>query len=135
MGAWSLDAFGNDDACDWAAELDGAKDLTPIKTAIDAVIEAGEEYLEAPDATAAIAAIEVLARVMGRWGVRDSYTEDVDRWAESVGVKPSPKLIASAASALDRILGDQSELNELWRDSDEYDAWVASVKELKSRIA
>jgi hypothetical protein len=27
MGAWSHESFGNDDACDWAAQLDASGDI------------------------------------------------------------------------------------------------------------
>lgn len=134
MGAWSVDAHGNDDAVDWAYELEEAEDLTPVEAAIQAVLSVGEDYLEAPEATIALAAIEVLARLTGNWGERNSYTETIDKWVEQATAVPTREILLDAQSAIDRILGENSELRELWEDSDDYDAWVQSVQSLRSRV-
>ncbi len=134
MGAWSVDAYGNDDAADWAYELEEAEDLTPVEEAIQAVLSVGEEYLEAPEATVALAAIEVLARLAGNWGERNSYTETIDKWVEQTTAVPTPEILDNARSAIDRILGENSELRELWEDSGDYEAWVQSVQSLRSRV-
>ncbi len=134
MGTWSVDAFGNDEAADWAYELEDALDLRPIHEAIAAVVNAGDEYLEAPEASIALAAIEVLARLGGKPGEHNAYTEVADKWIAETQIKPSIELIDAAQAAITRILADKSELHELWRDSDEYDDWVSSVNNLLARI-
>jgi hypothetical protein len=134
MGTWSIDAFGNDDAADWAHELEEAEDLGPIEEAIDAVLSVGDEYLEAPEASIALAAAEVLARLCGNSGERNSYTEAVDKWVENSQLKPSVELLDKAQAAIARILAENSELKELWEDTDEYDAWQASVDSLRTRV-
>lgn len=63
MGAWDIDAFGNDAACDWAYELEKAKDLSLIDSTLSKVIRTGNGYLESPDSCQALAAAEVLARL------------------------------------------------------------------------
>lgn len=134
MGTWSVDAFGNDDAADWAFELEESEDLAPIEQAIATVLEAGDEYIEAPDAAVALAAIEALARLMGKPGERTAYTENVDKWVASADVEPSADLVDQALAAIARILGDNSELRELWEESEDFDAWIASVSELRDRL-
>jgi hypothetical protein len=134
MGTWSVDAFGNDDAADWVHELEEAEDLGPIQEAIDAVLSVGDEYLEAPEASIALAAAEVLARLCGNPGEKNSYTEVADRWVEGAQVKPTVELLDKAQAAIARILAENSELKELWEDSDEYDAWQASVDNLRARV-
>jgi len=134
MGAWGTDSFGNDDACDWAYGLEEADDLSVIEKAIDAVLETGAEYVEAPTAAEALVAIEVIARLQGNWGERGSYSENVDEWVEKHELQPSPSLAQKAHRAIERILAESSELNELWQESEEYEAWVASVTELKGRV-
>ena len=47
-------------------------------------------------ACAAIAAAEVIARLLGNWGERNSYTETVDAWVERVRLRPSPELVERA---------------------------------------
>lgn len=134
MGAWSHESFGNDYACDWAFELAGTNDLNLVESALDTVLAVGEEYLEEPKSSQAIAAAEVIARLLGNFGTRDSYSELVDRWVTKVKLAPSPALILKAQVAIDRILREPSELLEAWNDGDEDSMWVDAVKELKARI-
>src|SRR5687767_1933227 len=134
MGAWAVDAFGNDDACDWAYGLEEVEDLSLVEAALDAVTSSAGEYLDAGTASEALAAIEVIARLQGHWGERSAYSENVDDWVEKTGLEPSDELAQKAHQAIDRILADESELKELWQDGDDYDAWVASVEELRGRV-
>jgi hypothetical protein len=67
MGAWGVLAFDNDDAADWAYDFAEADDLSLVESAFDTVAEA-EDYLEAPEASNALAACEVLARLNGKAG-------------------------------------------------------------------
>jgi hypothetical protein len=135
MGCWAIDAFGNDDAADWAYGLEERSDLSLVESTLDKVLAVGNgEYLEAPYATEALAAIEVVARLQGHWGERNAYTETVDNWVEKTKLKPSKALVQKAHQAIERILSEQSELRELWQDTEEFDAWRASVEDLKARV-
>lgn len=134
MGAWSHEPFGNDTACDWAYELEGQRDFSHVARTIQAVLDNGAEYLEDSPATEAVAAAEVLARSLGRGTQNDTYTEDVDDWLATVDAKPSPELLRLADKALTRILGPESELRELWEESQEFDAWKASIETLQAAL-
>ncbi|MBW4463314.1 MAG: DUF4259 domain-containing protein [Nodosilinea sp. WJT8-NPBG4] len=133
MGTWSMDAFGNDDAADWAFELAESNDLSLVEAAIDGAL-AENDYLDAPDAAIALAAIEVIARLNGNWGDRNAYTEPVDAWVAQANVQMEPELLVWARAAIDRILSADSEMLELWQDSGDYEAWLESVENLRSRI-
>ena len=52
--------------------------------------------------------------------------------ARSIVVPPSLQKRASAA--IDRILGDESELRDLWEEGSEGAAWRAAVEDLRRRI-
>src|SRR5207302_5926895 len=80
MGAWDHTTFGNDDACDWGGDLRSHEDLSFIEETLDTVVATGDEYLEAPESSQAIAAAEVVGRLQGHFGIRNAYTESVDRW-------------------------------------------------------
>ena len=134
MGTWAVDSFGNDDACDWTYELEKVNDLSPVEEALNAVLNSGEEGVEASEATEAIAAIEVIARLQGNWGKRSAYSESLDNWVEANKIQPSTALAQKAHLAIDLILAENSELKELWQDSEEYTDWLAAVTELKNRI-
>lgn len=133
MGAWSHEPFGNDDASDWVYRLEYVEDLSVIESAIDSSLEA-DDYLEAPEASEAIAAIEVLAKLLGKGTQSDSYTEGVDKWVKSVSIKPDKALLEKANQALLRILGENSELRELW-DEAGGDEWVSSISSLQIAIS
>lgn len=133
MGAWSHEPFGNDDANDWAYGLEDVTDLSLIETTLDRVLEA-EEYLEAPEASEAVAAVEVLAKLLRKGTQSDAYTEKVDEWIKSVSVQPGADILTKANRALERILGENSELRELWEEGGDQD-WRHSIALLQTAIS
>jgi len=134
VGTWSHEPFGNDSANDWAYDLDGQTDFSLVAQAVQAVLDNGNDYLDADVAVEAVAAAEVLAKALGRGTQADAYTEKVDAWLESIAVKPSPDLLSKAQAALTRIVGPDSELRELWEDSDDFESWQSSVRALRSAV-
>ncbi|MGH1379210.1 MAG: DUF4259 domain-containing protein [Alphaproteobacteria bacterium] len=128
MGAWSHEPFGNDTACDWAYELKETTDLSLIEDAIETAAQSSG-YLEAYEAEEAIAAIEVMAKLLGRGTQSDAYTEAVDQWILNTKEKPSDALIYKATSAINCILSENSELADLWEGKEE---WINSTNHLKS---
>lgn len=135
MGTWSCEPFGNDTANDWAYGLEDRRDFSLVEEAIRAVLDTGDEYLESDLAVEAIAAVEVLAKALGRGTQSDAYTEKVDAWLHTVSAPPSEALLADARRALDRILGPDSELNELWEESDEHAEWLEAVRAQQAALA
>jgi hypothetical protein len=133
MGAWSHEPFGNDDANDWAYELEEADDLSYVEAALDAVLDA-EGYVEAPEASCAVAAVEVLAKLLGKGTQSDAYTEKVDEWVKNVRAKPSSPLLEKARLALARVRGEESELKELWHEGDAAE-WEASLDALQAAVS
>ena len=132
MGAWSHQPFGNDDALDWVDGLEGTKDLKPIEEALDRVLKT-DGYLEAPEASQAVAAIEVIAKLLGRGTQTDSYAKAADEWVKSVALKPTPALLGKAQKALQLVLGPESELRELWQESDGSE-WQSSINALQAAV-
>lgn len=133
MGAWGLDAFANDDGCDWTAELEEADDLAPVEQAF-ADLEAEDDYLDLSFAYRALAACETLARLRGRPGYTNAYTEPVDKWVAAHPQQPSDELIQRGSAAIDRVLGENSEARGLWEDAGRLDDWKASVEDLRTRM-
>jgi hypothetical protein len=131
MGAWGADTFDNDTACDWSYQLKQSNDLALVVSAIAAVLDAGDEYIESDAACEALAACEVIARLKGNWGVQNPYTEPVDNWVKAHPLKPAADLVACANDAIDRILAENSELPELWDGSE---GWGAAVEDLRRRV-
>jgi hypothetical protein len=131
MGAWSHEPFGNDTANNWAYALEGQPDLHLVGRAIQQVLDVGDDYLDADIAVEAISAAEVLAKVLGHGRQSDAYTAKVDSWVKSLEVIPIPELLSKTRMALARILGPDSELRELWEESDDFSKWQASIKALQ----
>lgn len=131
MGAWSHEPFGNDDALDWVYQLEDVKDESVLARVFNRAIENQDDYLEADDGFVIVAAAEVVAKLLGKGTQQDGYTEQVDAWVKSVDFQPSADLLAKAQAALDLVLGEESELNELWAEAEDRDNWRSSVEALK----
>jgi hypothetical protein len=131
MGASGYSAFENDDAMDWLAELEGAEDTSILEDAFDAILEADEDYVEIPEASVAIAAAEVVAALLGR--AATLLPEVAMEWIQKQG-EVQFTIIEQARSAVNRVL-DDSELQGVWEDSDNYDNWKTEVNDLLRRLA
>ncbi|KAB8057959.1 DUF4259 domain-containing protein [Janthinobacterium sp. FT14W] len=134
MGTWATDAFGNDYAMDWAQDLHEYKTLELVETTLDNVIDSQEAELEAPFAAEALAALEVIARLLGKPGADDPATAEVDEWVAACKKKVTPPLLEKARLALDRIVAESSELRQLWQDSEHFADWQADVAHLRARV-
>jgi hypothetical protein len=134
MGAWRVGTFDNDTACDWAYDLEKSEDLLAVRRVIGRTPAVADDYLDGDLACETLAACEVIARLRGNWGPRNPYTETVDAWVEPHQVVPEPELVQAAMRAIDRVLDSPSELLELWKESEDFDAWFEAVMELRNRI-
>lgn len=134
MGAWSHEPFGNDTANDWAYGLEETRDLSYIGATLDKILDSGTEYLDSSDAEEAVAAIEVLAKLLDRGTQVDAYTEKVDLWVKKVTTKPDSALRNKAKLVLQRILSEDSELSELWEESDGGAEWKHSMEQLRAAL-
>ena len=130
MGAWGYGSFENDDAGDWVWELEDAKNLDPVLSAIE-TIENGGAYLEAPDCSIAIAAAEVVAAIFGKPSddLPESLHEIVDGLSGSV-----PPTLKSRAGAVVLRIKTESELKELWSESGALDDWETQIDGLLMRL-
>ncbi|MGK5013510.1 DUF4259 domain-containing protein [Janthinobacterium sp. MDB2-8] len=134
MGTWATDAFGNDYAMDWAQDLHEYKTLELVETTLDNVIDSQEAELEAPFAAEALAALEVIARLLGKPGEDDPATAEVDEWVAACKKKVTPPLLEKARLALDKIVAETSELRQLLQDSEHFADWQADVAHLRARV-
>ncbi|MFQ3610756.1 MAG: DUF4259 domain-containing protein [Fimbriimonadales bacterium] len=132
MGAWDVGAFDNDEAIDWVSDLIEQDDPALITGVIQSIVRLGEseEYLEADLCNEAIAAMEVLAALKG--SSAPDFPEEVQEWV-SRHSPPSPDLVKLALQALHFIRTD-SELKELWQETDYFADWNAFLDELENRL-
>jgi hypothetical protein len=132
MGAWGIGVFDNDDAVDWVSKLANADSSDVLSGAIDAVTNA-DEYLETPEGSRLLCACEVIAALNGQPST--NLPDEVRQWVKSHEMLDIAVLIPVALQAIDRVLGEDSELNQLWRESEnEYPMWRETVLSIKGRL-
>lgn len=137
MGFWGVGFFQSDAAADWLAAMEGCEGVSCIEEAIENAIVAGTEGVDADTGCVALAAAEVLCRMLG-CGVPapDDIAGIVDGWA---GPAMAPRADAArlaprAVLAVDRVRGGESELARLWAESVHRAAWRAAVDGLAERL-
>lgn len=130
MGAWGFKTFENDDAGDWAYELEESDDFS----AIEAALSPGElDYLEAPDGSLILAASEVLIALKGT--SREGIPDAVSRWIAAHRGRDSSHLAVRALPMLQRVLAPSSELRELWAENEDlFPLWKADVEDLIAKL-
>jgi hypothetical protein len=133
MGAWGHGSFENDDALDFLGDLFESGDTSLIREVLDNVVTS-TEYVEAPDASQCIAASEVVAAALGRPTPAALRKQGVAAWIARVRPQIDAALAAQTVDALTRILAPNSELRELWEESDEFAEWQAAVVDLRSQL-
>ena len=133
MGAWAEDTFGNDTACDWLGMFLENPGLPTVKSAIETVLNT-DDYLDSDEACDCLAACEVIARLQGKWGLRNAYSETLDKWIEANPTDVPDDLNVAADAAIERILGPDSELLELWDEGGRNENWHQAIDDLRKRI-
>lgn len=131
MGASGTGTFDDDDAMDW---LDSFESDGPgaMKSALTTVAELGrEDYLEAPEASHALAAAELVAAALG--GEDDRLPDGFrPRFAKHIDAINDVDLTKLARKAVLRVLRS-SELKELREDSGD-EEWEEGVRDLLERL-
>ncbi|HWZ44327.1 MAG TPA: DUF4259 domain-containing protein [Candidatus Saccharimonadales bacterium] len=130
MGAWGPGCFENDDASDWADDLEGSSGIGMIKEALKAVEK--NKFPESPDCCIALAAAEVVAAAKGK--PSPDFPEGLKGWLAAQKDR-------SALTALDKVTINvinkvqlKSELKELWEDSSDWLAWSKVLNDLQNRV-
>lgn len=132
MGTWDIGPFDNDTAADFSYRVDeaaAADKATVLLVAFREVTETGDDYLDADLAVEAVAAAAlVAAQCPGGEPVTTSY-------GPKQAIPPLPTALRPrAVAALDRVLGADSELLELWEESDG-EEWKTGVLRLRAVLA
>ncbi|MFE3069924.1 DUF4259 domain-containing protein [Streptomyces sp. NPDC059247] len=131
MGTWDIGPFDNDTAADFSYRVDEAPEeqrAEVLRTAFREVVETSGDYLDSDLAVIAIASAALLA-------AQCPGGTPVTSYGPKKPLPPLPEdLRPLAVAALDLALGKDSELLELWEESDG-EAWKASVLELRGVLA
>jgi hypothetical protein len=133
MGTWSTLPFGNDAAGDWAERLIKTDDLSYIEETLRVVFDCKESVLSSDTAEEAVAAAEVLAKLLGHGSQADGYTAAVDKWIRSHPATPSASLLDQARQALDRIRKDPW-MQGAWFDAAQAAQWAQSLRSIQANL-
>ncbi len=130
MSAWGFGHFENDEAMDWTADLIDIGDEL-INEAFDRVAELQKDYLESDVCSFALAAAEVVAALNGKPGA--DLPEELVAWVQG---RPAPTgEILSAARKAVAAVEKESELRDVWEDSEQLDDWLPRVADLARRLS
>ena len=132
-GGWDVGPFDNDDALDWVWELSESNDLSVVEEAVQSAISTSG-YLEAPTASIAVAAAEVVAALKGQ--PRAQLPDEVTSWVASNQLEVDDQLVKAARQAIVHVKNSESsELAQLWSDSEELlNQWHKDLADLERRL-
>lgn len=138
MGTWGTGYFEDDAALDFMHNIEESKDPKRVLSkAFDIAIK--NDYIESDEGTAVIVSAAYVDRqVNGTKFTPENHGElfEVDTFPDRHPEQNFIDLKGKAVSALARILGENSEINELWAENDEdYPAWREGIQELMARLS
>lgn len=137
MGAWNEQNFGNDNALDWLFELENSKGLSVLMAPINNVLS-NNDYLEAPLCSEALAASEIIAAKQTQ--DHSTLPEEAKSWLnkkQGFLFAKLPKIeqqhAIDASSAVSMVIND-SELKELWKETEGYSKWLETQNRLIEQL-
>lgn len=130
MGAWGYESFENDSALDWVIELAHSDNRSVLTSALAAPLTT-DNYIDVDESSAALAAAEVVAALKGH--PHPALPDVVSAWVQAHPLAVDRDLQKQAIEAILRV-EQESELQELWAESEEYDQWKGSLQNLRSRL-
>ena len=131
MGAWGTGTFDNDDAADWAYELEDAPDLAPARQALSSTMDT-DGHLELPEGASAVAAAAVVAASFD--GNLKGLPERVGDWIDDHPDTATRGDARLAIDALGRVMSEESELRDLWAEAPEGTEWIQEIERLRHRL-
>ncbi|HEX8860796.1 MAG TPA: DUF4259 domain-containing protein [Actinomycetes bacterium] len=135
MGTWGIGPFANDDAADLLGSLDDAEPAVAVALLREALSAADtEEYLQVDVGQAAVAAAAIVAAQRPGGPRLDPSTVPVSL-AEGSRLDLSDELDRLALVALDRVVGERSELPGLWQEGGRLQAFHATLEPLRAALA
>ena len=138
MGTWGTGYFEDDSALDFMSNIERSNDPKRILAkAFDKAIKS--DYLESDEGTAVIVSAAYVDRQVN--GTKftpqnNSQPLEIDTFPDRCPDQNFLDLKAKAVAALARILGENSEINELWAENDEaYPEWREGIQQLIARLS
>jgi hypothetical protein len=132
MAGWGTGSFENEDAQAWLPQLTSlsVEGLQPLLSrAAD-----NADYLEAPEASVAVAAAEAIAALQGK--PSPVAPKEIADWALQAKSDDASMTdwTGLAVRAVQRVRTN-SELKDLWLEADGLNEWSAGLRDLEKRLA
>ena len=133
MGAWGSGIFENDTAMDFVGNLaDHPKTADAVlREALETAAHMGG-YLDADEGSEALAAAALVSLAANESPVEPE--PPVDEYVRKIGRHVPDGLAPLAIEAIDRVLGDESELQELWAEQDAVDEWRTEPEAVRRHL-
>lgn len=135
MGAWGVGAFEDDTSLDWMDDSYAEGGVEAVRAALTtAVATPDDDDLDYTAGCAARAAAEIVAIANGRapGGLDDEDEEAAKEHADAV--RADRDLPDLALRAIDRLVGPNSELHDLWTEDPTNSEWLDAIADLKRRL-
>lgn len=135
MGAWDIGNFDNDDALDFVMKIEEVDSLSPIyelAVSINAQRTSNSDfYIEADACAQTLAGGEIVAMLSDL--LADNLPPSVEALKDNEALSVDTSKVASIINAIQHILAD-SELRELWEETEDFEAWQNIVNDLLSTL-
>lgn len=129
MGSWGYTALEDDTVLDFIGEFGDSPSIELLDKTLQQAIDV--EYIDDWVGASALAAAEVVAAI--NENPLAALDDKIKEWANSAGACVD-NLKSSALMAVNKVF-EESELREIWEDSDGLEQWSVAIEDLKSRLA
>jgi tetratricopeptide (TPR) repeat protein len=130
MGSWDVGSFSNDGASDWLLQLVESRGADKIFRALMLAAN-NKDYLEVIECEQAVAAAELVAAAIGQPSAK--LPADVSNWLQGKDLRMGSELVDLALRVVERV-AKNSELKELWDDTDSAADWYVVIEDLADRL-
>lgn len=133
MGAWGSGIYENDEALDFIEELKESSDAYGLMEKTLQEVYASD-YIEVDAGGAGLVVADIIVSVLNH-STTEIENEDLQDWLETNKSLEVQSLKELALLALEKILGEESELNQLWEENEEeYPTWREQVENLARNL-
>jgi hypothetical protein len=135
MGNWGTGIFENDTAMDFVGGLgdhpENAENV--LREALETAAHMDDGELDSDEGAGALAAAAVVSIAQGDSPVTppESLEDNLRQICRHVPIDLAPLAI----EAIDKVLGDESELRELWGEAESLDEWQAEAHAVRHHLA
>ncbi len=132
MGSWDVSSFGNDGAREWLDELLHAKGADRIFRSLMVAGKLGpNDYLQTTESECAIAAAEMVAA--GAGNPSPTLPPKAAQWLQERNFTAGAEIVDLALRVVERVCKN-SELKEVWDDTDSSEDWYLLIHDLEKRL-